>query len=58
MNAEPNMSTRRNQAFREMWDELQEGFAELLLNGWDPSQAREIIERELGPYEGDRRKAA
>lgn len=40
-----------------MFDEMQEGFAELLANGWDPTQSREIIERALGPYEGRRRAA-
>lgn len=48
--------TRRD-AFIAMWDEMQEGFAELLANGWDPSTSREIIERELGPLQ-ERRRAA
>lgn len=47
----------RQEAFRAMFEEMQEGFAELLVNGWDPAQSAEIIERELGPQEG-RRKAA
>lgn len=49
---------KRQEAFKAMFDEMQEGFGELLRNGWDPAQAKEIIERELGPYDGDRRRAA